>query len=80
MLLVACALAAACHDGAAPTLSQTDDAAHAPSSAAPLAQGVSAPTSTIAILASPANPMKQAGANASPAAAPLAPPVIHTVD
>ncbi|HTH62237.1 MAG TPA: hypothetical protein VL689_19055 [Paraburkholderia sp.] len=80
MLVIACALAAACHDDDRATLSPAADAARGATSAAPLAQGVSAPPQTIAILASPAAPLKQAGADASPAAAPLAPPVIHTVD
>ena len=80
MLFVACALAAACHDDESATLSQTGDAPPARSSAAPLAQAVTAPAATIAILASPARPLKQAGMSTSPADAPLAPPVIHTVD
>lgn len=79
MLLVATALASACHDGDAPLPPAPPRAATADS--APLAQRVSAaPPTTIAILASPAKPLKQAGAAASPAAAPLLPPVIHTVD
>ena len=79
VLLAASALAvAACsHDDRA-TLSPT--AADARASSAPLAQAITAPTATIAILASPAKPLKQAGADLSAAAAPLAPPVIHTVD
>jgi len=80
VLLAASALVAACsNDDERVTLSQTDDAPNA--SSAPLAQEVTAPSASIAILASPAQPLKQAGAD-TPAAAeqPLAPPVIHTVD
>jgi len=80
MLLAATALVAACsNDDERATLSRTDDTAGA--SSAPLAQEVSAPTATIAILASPAQPLKQPGTDTSPVAEqPLAPPVIHTVD
>ena len=82
-LVAACVLVAACGDDERATLSQTDDASRAPAAQAPLAQAV-APAQTIAILASPAQPLKQGDASASPAAAPLpaplAPPVIHTVD
>jgi peptidoglycan/LPS O-acetylase OafA/YrhL len=79
-LLAAMALVAACsNDDESPTLSRTDDTSG--SSSAPLAQEVSAPTATIAILASPAQPLKQPGTDTSPVAQqPLAPPVIHTVD
>lgn len=80
-LLAACVLAAACHDDEGVALSSADDAPRVHASNVPLAQGVeSAPTQTIAILASPARPIAQTGTNASPVAAPLAPPVIHTVD
>ncbi|HEY1611731.1 MAG TPA: hypothetical protein VGG24_20890 [Paraburkholderia sp.] len=79
-----CVFVAACHDDEHATLSPTAEGSHA-SSAAPLAQGVTAadtaPTGSIAILASPAQPLtKQADVADSPTAAPLVPPVIHTVD
>jgi hypothetical protein len=79
LLLAAGALTTACHHDERATLSQSG-APHAQSSDAPLAQGVTAPPETLAILASPAKPLKEAGADQSPAVAPLAPPVIHTVD
>jgi len=57
----------------------------AASQKAPLAQGLTAqqnapPPESIAILASPARPIEQADAAVSPAAQPLLPPVIHTVE
>jgi len=82
-LVVACVFAAACSDDDRATLSQTGDPSHSHAqqpAAEPLAQSVTAPPATIAIVASPTLPMKRTDAATSPAAAPLAAPVIHTVD
>jgi len=80
VLLAAGALTAACHDDDRATLSPSADGPSNRAPAAPLAQGIGAPDQSIAILASPARPLGRTDAATSPAAAPLAPPVIHTVD
>ncbi|TDV26732.1 hypothetical protein C7405_11939 [Paraburkholderia caballeronis] len=77
-LAVACALAACGDDDATTASQQADDAPRAQPSDAPLAQAV---TASPAAVETPARPLAQTDANASiHAAAPLATPVIHTVD
>jgi hypothetical protein len=79
--VAACVLVAACGNDERATLSPAADASAHQAAPAPLAQSV-APAQSIAILASPSQPLKQANASTSPAPplAPLAPPVIHTVE
>ena len=82
-LIAASVLIAACGDDERAELAP--GAAASQQQKTPLAQGLTAeqnapPPESIAILASPARPIAQADAAVSPAAQPLLPPVIHTVE